>query len=151
MTLSPSAPPQLDPRSRASYRAWTAIPIRFADQDPLGHVNNAAVAIYLEHARCEQLLPVVRGAGVPGLDFVLARIVIDYLVEIRYPGQVDIGTRIARLGTRSLLLANAVFQGERCHCVAEATLVFFDTLSRKSTAPPAAVREHMRRFMIEPP
>ena len=49
--------PDFDPRQRASYRRFTTIPIRFADQDVLGHVNNAAIAVYLEHARCEHLIP----------------------------------------------------------------------------------------------
>ena len=135
-----------DPHARASYRLWSAIPIRFADQDPLGHVNNAAIGIYFEQSRCEHLLPLVRAAGGPDMDFVLARIAIDFIKEIRYPGMVDTGLRMSRLGNKSFVLANAVFQGETCHAVAEATLVFFDTRLRTARTPPDAVRTALQRL-----
>ncbi len=136
-----------DPRLRTSYRLWITIPIRFADQDPLGHVNNAAIGIYIEQSRCEHLLPLVRAAGGPNMDFVLARIVIDFAKEIRYPGTVEVGLRIARLGNKSFAVANAVFQGETCHALAEATLVFFDTGQRAAKPPPDAVRAALQRLL----
>jgi acyl-CoA thioester hydrolase len=130
-----------DPKSRAAFRHWTSLPIRFGDQDPLGHVNNAAIAAYLEHARCELALPIVRAAGVPNLDIVLARIVIDYLRELRYPGSVDVGTRIGRIGNKSFSVIGSVFSGETCAVVAEATIVCFDTATRRATLPPETVRQ----------
>ena len=135
-----------DPRARASYRIWTHVPIRFADQDPLGHVNNAAIGVYFEQSRCEHLLPAVRAAGGPHVDFVLARILIDFVKEIRYPGAVDVGLAITRLGNKSFTLQNGVFQGGVCHATAEATLVFFDTQSRASIAPDTVVRQAHQRF-----
>ena len=36
--------PALAVRSRADYRAWTRVSLRYNDLDPLGHVNNAAMA-----------------------------------------------------------------------------------------------------------
>ena len=59
--VAPAVP--FDPRARASYRAWVQIPIRFSDQDLLGHVNNNAIGVYFEHARCVHLLPPVPTAG----------------------------------------------------------------------------------------
>ena len=32
---------QLNPRERTSFKIWTSHTIRYNDQDPLGHVNNA--------------------------------------------------------------------------------------------------------------
>lgn len=130
-----------DPKSRASYRHWSQLPIRFGDQDPLGHVNNAAIAAYLEHARCGLLLPLIRAAGVPNLDIVLARVIIDYLKEIRYPGTVDVGTRVARLGNKSFVLTGGVFTSDTCVVTSEATIVFFDTAARRAATPPDSVRE----------
>jgi acyl-CoA thioester hydrolase len=135
-----------DTRSRTAYRLWSTIPIRFADQDPLGHVNNAAIGVYFEQSRCEHLLPLVRAAGGPDMDFVLARIVIDFVKEIRYPGAVDVGLRVTRLGNKSFILANGVFQGSVCHATAEATLVFFDTELRSAVAPPPAVRAELAKL-----
>lgn len=127
------------PRDRSSYRFWTTIPIRFADQDILGHVNNAAIAIYLEHARCLALLPLIERANLPDINIVLARIIIDYLREIRYPGSVDVGIRITKRGSKSIVVSGAVFLGDDCCVVSEATIVFFDLSTRRSAVPPDSV------------
>ena len=36
-----------DLADRASFGHWTPITLRYSDQDPLGHVNNAAYLVYL--------------------------------------------------------------------------------------------------------
>jgi acyl-CoA thioester hydrolase len=87
------------------------------------------------------VLPLIRAAGVPNLDIVLARITIDYLKEIRYPGAVDIGTRVARLGNKSFLLTGSVFVGDTCAVSSEATIVFFDTAARRAATPPESLRQ----------
>ena len=132
-----------DPRARESYRAWTAIPIRFADQDVLGHVNNVAVATYLEHARCTHLIPAMR-IHAPGLSTVIARIVIDYLHEMRFPATVDVGVRITRMGNKSFVISGGVFLAQHCCATSEATMVFFDTGQRKSAVPPTALLDALR-------
>jgi acyl-CoA thioester hydrolase len=137
MTEKPS---DFDPRQRTSYRAFTRIPIRFADQDMLGHVNNAAIAIYFEHARCEHLIPRLLSPEAPHLNIVLARIVIDYVKEIRYPGIVDVGVRITYVGTKSFVISAAAFVDDACAAIADATIVYFDTQHRRATLPPDAVR-----------
>ena len=136
----------LDPRLRTSYQAWSVLPIRFGDQDVLGHVNNAAIAAYLEHARCEHVMPLVTAAGVPNLDIVLARIVIDYLREIRYPGTVEVGVRIARTGGKSFVIAAGVFLGDVCCATSEATIVYFDIVTRRSTNPPERLRQTLQKL-----
>ena len=139
--------PAFDPRVRGSYRTWVEIPIRFSDQDVMGHVNNAVIATYFEHARCTHVVPHVVSPAWPGLNIVLARIVIDYLQELRFPGAVDVGIRIARIGGKSFTIAGAVFSGSTCCAVSEATMVFFDTTNRCSAQPPDAVRTGLRAMM----
>ena len=41
----------IDLTDRASFSHWTPVSIRFSDQDPLGHVNNVALAAYVEAGR----------------------------------------------------------------------------------------------------
>ncbi len=132
--------PDFDRRQRTSYRVFSQIPIRFADQDPLGHVNNTAIAVYFEQARCEALIPRLVTPDAPNLNIVLARIVIDYLAEIRYPGSVDVGVRISRMGNKSFVISSGIFTGDACCAIADATIVFFDTVARRATEPPDAVR-----------
>jgi acyl-CoA thioester hydrolase len=133
-------PADFDPRQRAFYRAFTRIPIRFADQDMLGHINNNAIGVYFEHARCEHLIPRLISAEAPHLNIVLARIVIDFVREIRYPGVVDVGLRVTHIGTKSFVISGAAFVGDVCSAIADATIVFFDTDQRCATLPPDAVR-----------
>ena len=131
-----------DPRQRDGYLAWTAIPVRFGDQDTLGHVNNVAIAGYLEHARCTFLVPTLKGQS-PVLSTVLARIAIDYFKEIHFPGTVDVGIRITRVGIKSFVIAGGVFSGADCCATSEATMVFFDPLARRSTAPLAVTWDRL--------
>lgn len=137
----PATPRPVSPLTgRGHYQRWISIPIRFADQDPVGHVNNAAIAVYFEQARCELLLPLIAEHGAGALDIVLARIEIDYLREIRYPGTVEVGIRISRLGSKSITLESAVFAENICRATAVATIVVFDLATRASTVPPPALR-----------
>ena len=121
-------------RMRETYRAWTQIPVRFGDQDVLGHVNNVAIASYFEHARCAKLIPVLQ-SQTPRLSTVLARIVIEYMQEIHFPDVVDVGIRISRFGTKSFVIAGGIFSGGTCCATAEATMVFFDPIARRSALP----------------
>lgn len=140
-----------DIRDRTSYRIWTTHTIRYNDQDPLGHVNNAVYSTFFEAGRTDFIKPMLDEVAneTTTLDFVLARITIDFLKELPYPGSVDIGTRVLRLGTKSMTFANAVFKTDTNECVAtcEAILVFFDLEKRSSTKPPERLRKMLEVSM----
>jgi acyl-CoA thioester hydrolase len=95
--------------------------LRYVDTDRQGHVNNAVFATMLETGRVELLYNAERPLAEPGCSFVIARLVLDFLSEITWPGRVDIGTRIAAIGRSSTTLDQALFQDG--HCVATATTV----------------------------
>lgn len=147
---SPAA--EINIRDRASYRIWTSHTIRYNDQDPLGHVNNAVYSTFFEAGRTDFIKPMLDEIAdiTTTLDFVLARITIDFLKELPYPGTVDIGTRVLRLGTKSMTFANAVFKGGTDECVAtcEAILVFFDLERRSSVEPPQKLRKLLEASML---
>jgi acyl-CoA thioester hydrolase len=133
---------------RASFRHWTTVSIRYNDQDPLGHVNNAAFATYLEQARCMFVYPLMRAHGGGDLDLVLARLELDYLSELAFPGNVEIGSRLARLGTKSLTLEHAIYAEGAGQPAASArcVIVFFDTRARASVVPPAEIAAALARL-----
>lgn len=131
--------------SRASFSHWTPVTIRFSDQDPLGHVNNVALAAYVEACRTMLIQPYLDDEAMAHLNFVLVRLEIDYRAEFRYPGTVDVGGRILRLGTRSFVSGYGLFVDELCVATSKSVNVFFDTAKRSSTEPPDAVREAMVR------
>ena len=140
---------EVDLRSRATYPSWVTHTIRYNDQDGLGHVNNAVYSTFLEQGRTAMMHPHFEALGDTHLDMVLARVVIDYLNELTFPGAVDIGTCVIRLGTKSMTLGNGVFKAGTDECVAtgEAVLVFFDTSVRKSVEPPPQIRAALEAMM----
>jgi acyl-CoA thioester hydrolase len=141
----------LNPRDRASFTIWTLHTIRYNDQDPLGHVNNAVYSTFFEAGRTAFIEPMMKKIAdeTTTLDFVLARITIDFVKELAYPGSVDIGTRVLRLGTKSMAFSNAVFKTGTDECVAtcDAILVFFDLSTRTSVEPPARLRTMLEASM----
>ncbi|MDX2155003.1 MAG: thioesterase family protein [Hyphomicrobiaceae bacterium] len=124
---------------RSRFKTWSRVPVRYNDLDPLGHVNNTAMAIYLEEARCGLITPLLK-AHSRHLDMVLATTAMDYRLELTYPGEVEVGTMVTRIGGKSFSLAHGVFQAGRCAGTAELVLVCFDLEKRLSVEPPADVR-----------
>ena len=136
-----------DLTKRATFALFTPVTIRFSDTDMLGHINNVAIATYFEAARCELFYKLMReggmserGSGHERIDFVLARVAIDFKRELHYPGTVEVGSRFTRLGNRSITSGYGLFVGDTCHATAEAINVFFDLDTRQPVGPPATVR-----------
>lgn len=123
-----------------SYRFWTPVTIRFSDQDPLGHVNNCAYAAYIEAARTMLLGHLLDEDSPPEIDFSLVNLNINYLKEMRYPGTVDVGGRILKLGNKSITTGFGVFLGDDCVATSTSINVFFSTTKRISMPIPDDVR-----------
>jgi acyl-CoA thioester hydrolase len=138
---------RFDLRARATFATLVPVTIRYSDQDPLGHVNNVAVAAYLEVGRTELYGPLLARFGAGKIDTVVARLTIDYLAEFHYPGTAEVGTRIIRLGTKSLTVGSGIFVGDRCVATAECVSVLFDMTKRASTEPPPDLRRELERLM----
>ena len=140
----------LDLTNRTLFKAFTRISVRYNDLDPLGHVNNAAMAIFLEQARCELIAPRLKAAS-RQLDMVLASTTMDYLKELHYPGEVEVGTIATRIGTKSFALAHGVFQDGVCAGTASLTLVCFDLDTRRSVAMPDDARGLLQSLLVTSP
>jgi acyl-CoA thioester hydrolase len=106
--------------------------LRYGDTDRQGHVNNAVFATLLETGRVEMAYRGRTALMDPGCAFVIARLELDYVGEILWPGRVDIGTRVKSVGRSSLRLEQALFQDDRLVALAESVLVQVDESTRKS-------------------
>lgn len=114
------AGPRPERRQRDFYTHWITDRIRFSDTDQVGHVNNLALAAYVETGRLYHSLEVLQPLLGAGHGFILARVEIDYLAELHFGGQVDVGTRVVQLGRSSLTVGTAVFGPDRgCAVVAD--------------------------------
>lgn len=116
---------------RASYPLWAQDTIRFSDLDPQGHVNNAVYAIYFLTGRVAYLRSQRLALLAPDETFVTARLEIDFLSELQWPGTIEIGTRILSAGGSSFRMGEGIFQGSRCIATAEVVTVLLDRATRK--------------------
>lgn len=137
-----SAEKSFDLTDPATFRNWTPVTIRYADEDRMGHVNNSTYSVWVEVARVSLIRPFL-DAGPEWLDTVLASVKIDYRKETRFPGEVRVGGRLIGIGNRSFRSGYAVFRDDDCLATAESVNVYFDLRSRSSAAPPQAVRTVM--------
>jgi acyl-CoA thioester hydrolase len=107
--------------------------LRYADTDRQGHVNNSVFATLLETGRVEVIYAQEIGLHDPGCSFVIASLPIDFLDEVHWPGVVDIGTRVGKIGRSSVTLEQAIFQQGRCVATSRSVIVHVDTSTRRSS------------------
>lgn len=126
----------------AAFKRWTQVTLRFSDQDSLGHINNVAYAAYVEQARVALIDSLLRQRGkAAGIDYILANVHIDYRKEMHFPGVVDIGARLLRVGTKSITSGYGLFKSGANVATATSVNVFFDPESGRSVAIPEVLRK----------
>ncbi len=125
---------------------WTEEKLRIADTDLNGHINNGAYGAFFEAGRGELLTEIAGPPQTREVAMALARVEIDYLRELHYPGRVRIGTFVARIGGSSFSLQQGLFAGEACHAAALSVMVVLDRTTRRSAAIPPALRAALERL-----
>ncbi len=101
---------RLSPRGREAYRHFTTISTRWADNDAYGHVNNAIFYQWFDTAvnqwLIEQgLLDIEEGDPI-GL---VVETGCTYFASLSYPGDVEVGIALERLGSSSVTYRLGVF------------------------------------------
>jgi acyl-CoA thioester hydrolase len=114
------------------YPARIVEKVRYSDTDRQGHVNNVLFAFFFEAGRVDILHGDV-DLSAPGCFFVLARSTIDFLGELNWPGEVEVGTRLAKIGNSSMTIRQALFQNGRCGATSESVMVQVDIASRAAS------------------
>ena len=117
---------------RARYPHWTTVTLRFSDQDSTGHVNNVSYAAYVEAGRVAFGWEHTRPLLTPAQDLFVANISIAYKRELRYPGTIEVGTGILKLGRTSITLGHAIVRDDVIAATAESVVVLVDRASAKS-------------------
>jgi acyl-CoA thioester hydrolase len=120
--------------------------IRFGDIDRQGHVNNAVYSTYLETGRVAIIYDPEHGLQAAGATSVLARLEIDFIKELHWPGTIEIGTAVAEIGRSSYVLLQAVFHEGVCAASARATMVLIDSATRRSRPLPPELIERLERL-----
>jgi acyl-CoA thioester hydrolase len=125
--------------------------LRYGDTDRQGHVNNAVFATFLETGRVE----LTRHGQNPLHDndgeFVLVKLNLNLSGEIRWPGEVHIGTGVMNIGNSSLKLFQQIFHTSICVAFAETVLVQINSETRKPQSLSDKSREALEKFKITLP
>ncbi|OED45581.1 thioesterase [Endozoicomonas sp. (ex Bugula neritina AB1)] len=120
---------------------------RFCETDALGHINNTVVPMWFEKAR----EPVFRffspDLNVKDWRLILARIEVDFRAQIFYGKDLDIHTRLERIGNSSMVVTqDAVQEGVIC-AVGKSVLIHFDYQQQVATPIPDSIREQLQEHI----
>ena len=108
------------PPTRRGFPHWHSITLRWSDNDIYGHVNNVVYYSWFDTAVNHWLID--RGlldveAGDPICLVVGTRC--DYLAAVSFPGEVEVGLRVAELSRSSVRYSLGVFRsGHEQACAA---------------------------------
>ena len=125
-------------RSRASKCCATQTPIcRATSPTPC---SRCAARTHAWSFLCDpQRVPIP-----PNTQFVIAKLVLEFRAEMHWPGTVEVGTRVERVGRSSTTLAQALFVRERCVAVAESAVALMNTTSRRPAHLPVETAEALQ-------
>jgi acyl-CoA thioester hydrolase len=138
-----------DGKNKAIYPDWTRDTIRYRDLDPNGHVNNGSINQFFEDGRVHFRNAKMGTLGAATLTgFAIARFDATYLAALSYPGEVEIGTGVIRIGRSSYVLGQGIFSGDKCIATAEVVTVFFDPATSKSRPLPDELRAVLESTLI---
>lgn len=79
----------------------TEMRVRFRDIDPMGHVNNALYATYMEQARADYFAEIV-GEQLAEVGSVLASLSVEFHEPIEPGETITVAVRVAELGETSI-------------------------------------------------
>jgi acyl-CoA thioester hydrolase len=118
------------------------IPLRHRDMDTLGHLNQSLYHVFLEEARTAVVLDAL---GTGTVDYVLARVELDHLHEVRMTDrEVVVEAWVERVGSSSLTVGTRVLKPDGTVAASGTTvLVAWDTEARGSRPIEGEERERL--------
>jgi acyl-CoA thioester hydrolase len=122
--------------------------VRFADLDPQHHVNNAVYASYFETGRVTLIRNPAYGLMPPGLSWMLVHLGIDFKAEVRWPGTIELGLGVGKIGRTSVSYSQVVFSEGVCAAAAEAVTVLVDEKTRKPTQVTEEITKRFQPWLL---
>ena len=113
--------------------------VRYGDLDPNHHVNNAVYATYFETGRVTLMKDRSYGLMPEGYSWIMVRLDMHFRAELRWPGTIELGLGVIRIGRTSVTFEQVVFSQGRCVASAQSVSVFIDEATRK----PAPITEEV--------
>ena len=138
--------------SRTEYPHFLALATRWMDNDIYGHVNNALYYAFFDTTINEYLI------AEGGLDITASAVVAfaaesqcQYLRPLAFPGVIDVGLRVGKLGNSSVRYELAIFKQGETYAAASGYFVhvFVDRETQRPVPMPATIRMALERLMLQ--
>jgi acyl-CoA thioester hydrolase len=134
------------PPTRADFRFWWPVTVRWGDMDAMGHVNNIIYFQYLESARIGYIEAIGWGerAGSGGRQGpVVVSQTFNYRRQIFYPDALEVGVRCKEVRSRSFVLEYAIFRKGTDELAGDGSsvVVWLDYDASKAQPIPPALRQ----------
>lgn len=138
-------------RARDDYRAFRSIPTRWMDVDAYGHVNNTIYYSWFDTAINAWMIE--RGVLDPAAGGVIglcAESGCRYLRSVEFPGAVDVGIRIGRIGRSSVRWEIGIFLDGETAPAAQGFFVhvFVDRSTMRPTELPGPLRAALGELLV---
>ena len=120
-------------------------PIRWADMDMLGHVNNTSYFRYFEQARIEWVYGLQEpGKAYSGTGPVIVNASCTFLTPLVYPGDIEVRMYLCDPGRTSLGSYYELTMNERMYAEGAAKMVWIDLTTGRSVPVPEPVAAPIR-------
>ena len=132
----------------------TPIVPRVSETDGAGHINNTVIPIWFEGGRTEIFRLLTPDLQFRNWRVALVNMNVDYLAQTYFQEAAMVRTWVAKVGTKSFMLDEELWQGGRLCARGTATYVYFDYEAQRSKPIPdkirAALEVHFRNSANEP-
>lgn len=118
---------------------------RFCDSDAAGHINNTAVAQWLEVGRFD----LYQNYLVELNPLIVRRVEIDYLREMNYVDEVTLHTGVHAVGDKTITVRQEIWQSGVKRAASLSIDCYFDQKMRKAALIPANLRPLCDAYLFE--
>ena len=133
----------------SDFKSICPLTVRWGDQDANRHINNVQFMRYLECGRVDYFSKLRADMGTESFQAILVDIQCTFLQQLHYPSDIEVVTRISRLGSSSFDLTAAIYRKgeyERPVATSLGKMACFDFDAQKSVRISETVREIIRHF-----
>jgi YbgC/YbaW family acyl-CoA thioester hydrolase len=136
--------------TRSDFRLLDPLRVRWAEVDMQRIVFNGHYLMYADTAVAAYwralAMPYHETMHALGGDLYVRKATLEYLGSARYDDQLDVGVRMQRIGTSSIVFLFGVFRGERALVTGELVYVYADPSTQTSRPVPQMLRDWLQAF-----
>ncbi len=139
--------------AREEFSQFIRLAVRWGDCDALGHVNNAKFFTYSESSRMAyfEALTLEDPRFFKDYGLIVASTSCDFLAQLHYPAELDIGMRIEKLGRSSMTARTGMFVEGQAIARLSTVIVWFDYQQQKAQLIPDYARRWVRAREVVAP